>query len=137
MRILIRSIPHQAQRYNTCGDWYWWDANIPAGYIPAGEDSLVIKERTLHIRVSMLKAREMWLVAVHELIEALLCDYAGVSMADVDAFDTEFKGEGEPGDDINAPYYRQHQIATGIERMLAAELGVAWREYEEHINELG
>jgi hypothetical protein len=29
--------------------------------------------------------------------------------------------DSEPDDDLKAPYYRQHQTATGIERLLAVD----------------
>jgi hypothetical protein len=38
--------------------------------------------------------------------------------------------DSEPGDDIHAPYYKQHQLATSVERMLTAELEVDWNAYE-------
>lgn len=123
---LIRGIPHSDQRYDTCGDWYYQE---------------VLGSTVLCINVSRLAdRREMFLVAIHELVEAFLCECAGVTEAEVDQFDyghaqMALKGE-EPGDCITAPYYKQHQIATGIERILAAEAGVSWLEYEKHVEEL-
>jgi hypothetical protein len=123
----IAAIPHKDQRYDTCGDWYY-------GYLPLDE--------TLVINVSSeLSRHEMLLVAIHELIEAFLCECAGITEQQVDAFDHGFEqmrvsADGEPGDQITAPYYHQHQIATEIERILAAEVGVDWLEYERHIQEL-
>jgi hypothetical protein len=76
------------------------------------------------------------LVAVHELIEALLCRVDGVTEDEVDHFDFNFKGDAEPGDDPNAPYYEQHQRASGYERLLAADLQVNWAEYERIIEAL-
>lgn len=82
------------------------------------------------------------LVAVHELVEVLLCDANGFFQNTVDDFDMEYEknrkpgDESEPGDDPKAPYHRQHCIATGVERILAAELGVNWKEYEDCINAL-
>lgn len=93
--------------------------------------------------------REMLLIAIHELIEWTLCQFAGISNEEIDDFDKNHllhhsKPESsnktfaadEPGDCTAAPYYRQHQIASGIERLLAAELGVDWLTYERHIEEL-
>jgi hypothetical protein len=126
MKIFIESIPHAQHRYETCGD-YWIDS-----------------DDTLQIRVSELPdARYMLLVAIHELIEQVLCEQAGVTNEAVDAFDIAYEAlredgdESEPGDSSEAPYYKQHQFATGIERILAAELGVDWMEYERHINARG
>jgi hypothetical protein len=81
-------------------------------------------------------------VAVHELIEAMLCRNLGITDESVTEFDEEFeskRAEGntdEPGDDPHAPYRKQHFFATSIERLLAAELGIDWKKYEEAINNL-
>lgn len=121
LKITIKAIPHAEQRYDTCGD-YWED------------------EEKLHIAVSQLAdRREVLLVAIHELIEWTLCDAAGISNEAIDKFDMSREDDAwarEPGDCIDAPYYKQHQFASGIERILAAELGVDWLTYERHIEEL-
>ncbi len=121
LRIVIESIPHEQQRYNTPGDWFWDDG-------------------TLQIRVSRLSEWKLeFLMAFHELFEAMWCKNEGVSQHDVDRWDTKFelarKDEDtrEPGDSLNAPYYTGHQLATGLERIAAAELGVNWQEYEEEV----
>lgn len=44
--------------------------------------------------------------------------------------------DAEPGDCSEAPYYQQHQFATGIEHVLAAKLGVNWAAYEKANNDL-
>jgi hypothetical protein len=126
MRILIETVPHSQQRYDTCGDW------------------VIDADGTWHIRVSQMPAGPgsrtafALLVGIHELIEMALCQKNGVTEKDVDDFDLHYVGNrDEPGDDIEAPYYREHQIAAGIERILAAELGVDWAEYEAVINALG
>jgi hypothetical protein len=123
MRIVIETILHQAQRYNTVGDW-WTDA-----------------DGTSQIRVSDMQqpAAEL-LVAVHELIEMILCNGSGVEEDEVTKFDRNWKPCGnitEPGDDIAAPYYLEHQIATAVERLLAAQLGIPWPWYEQTVNSLG
>jgi hypothetical protein len=38
------------------------------------------------------------------------------------------------GEDSKAPYYRQHQIATTVERLLAVELGVDWGAYDREVS---
>lgn len=122
MKIIIETIPHETHRYTTVGDWF---------YDPDG---------TLRIKVSDLQdwKREA-LVAVHELVEVLLCKAQGVSQQDVDKFDLDFEqarlegNEAEPGDDPNAPYKKQHCLATSVERLLAAEMGVDWKTYEEQL----
>ena len=125
LEVNIKSIPHTEQRYETCGDWWW-------------------ENGTLYVRVSELSDwRHEFLVALHELVEAMLCKDEGVSQVVVDAFDQRFEDtrpEGntdEPGDCYDAPYYREHQVASGIERLVAAELLLDWQEYERDIEGLG
>jgi hypothetical protein len=112
-------------RYRTCGDW-WVD--------PDG---------TIQIRVSELSDwRREALIAVHELWEGLICKHRGITQEAVDAFDMEYeanRGSGddsEPGDNPEAPYRREHCSATGVERLLASELEVVWKDYEEEIEAL-
>lgn len=125
MNILITTIPHDKQRYPTVGDWEWF-----------GPDQL-------NIRVSdMGNWKYEVLVALHEAIEVLLCKDRDIKQLDVDEFDIEYeknKTEGdtsEPGDHPDAPYKNEHFFATSIERLMAAELGVDWGEYEKTINSL-
>lgn len=125
MKIVIETVPHKSQRYDTVGDWF--------------RDL----EGTLHIKVSEeIGDKAASLVALHELIEVLLCEDRGVTQIAVDKFDVEFEDErepgnnDEPGDDPNAPYYKEHFFATSIERLMAAELNVDWKLYDDAINEL-
>lgn len=132
MKIIIETILHDKQRYPTVGDWYFTEEVRP-------EDSPK-KHEVLHIKVSKLSdwRREM-LVAVHELAEVLICKHRGISQEVVDDFDKKFESarhpdnEDEPGDDPAAPYAREHGIATGIERIMAAELDVNWKDYGDEV----
>lgn len=124
MKITIEIIPHDQHRYSTVGDWLY--------------DS----EGNLIIRVSQLSdwRREM-LIAVHELVEVLICKHDGVTQEQVDQFDAKVFNyaehpDEEPGDDPGSPYKKQHCIATGVERVLAAALGVDWKPYEEELESL-
>ncbi|HEY2106441.1 MAG TPA: hypothetical protein VGH29_11685 [Candidatus Binataceae bacterium] len=114
LQVRLRVIPEREQRYDTVGDWMW-----------SGD--------TLEIRVSREVADEDprygMLVFVHELIEALLCRAAGVTTAQVDAFDMSHMQADEPGADPSAPYHRQHTAAEAAERALAQQLGVNWERY--------
>ncbi len=82
------------------------------------------------------------LVAVHELVEVLTCKNDGVSQEVVDKFDKEFEAnrhpdnEDEPGDEPTAPYVKQHCLATGVERILAQQWGVNWKEYGDELESL-
>jgi len=123
--IHIKTVKHSKQRYPTVGDWLWHG-------------------QTLTIFVSeMCNWRTESLIAIHELVEALLCKDQDVTQKEVDAFDMEYESArrpddwvSEPGDDPTAPYHEQHKFATVIERLLCMELGVKWHEYEKLIQEL-
>lgn len=130
MKITIETIPHSEQRYPTVGDWQ----KTPDG---------------LQIKVSQMSdERYAILVAIHELIEFVLCEQHGISGERVDAFDMAFEKEreeyakagvflvGEPGDNLACPYRNEHAIATGIERIMAAQLEVNWKTYEKEVNSL-
>ncbi len=121
MKISILTQPHNLQRYNTIGDWY--------------TDKIT---GTVYIRVSTLGSwRYELLVAIHELVEAFLCMHDEVAEESVTKFDKQFvERDAEPGDSPNAPYQKQHCIATGVERILAACLGVKWAYYEDAIEKL-
>jgi hypothetical protein len=125
MNITIKTIPHKKQRYPTCGDW-WFD-----------------EQGNLQIRVSDVgNPNYEALVALHEMVEALLCKKRGITAAQVDTFDKAFEAsrqpgnEGEPGDDPKAPYRKEHFFATNIEALMSEELGVDWQKYEEVIDAL-
>lgn len=86
--------------------------------------------------------RYQFLIQFHEMIEAILCEDRDISDEEVTAFDEKFEAEraqglhsstDEDGDDPRAPYHKEHFTATTMERMMAAELGVDWKEYEQAI----
>lgn len=82
------------------------------------------------------------LVAIHELVEQSLCRVHGISNDAITTFDEQYESKrkygvlDEPGNDSSAPYYREHQLALKIERLLADELGVDWIEYNKVIAKL-
>ena len=124
MLIHVEQIPHKNQRYETCGDWQ---------FMPNG----------LHINVSDTGNRmSNLLVAIHEIVEAVLCEANGIKEKDVDAFDIEFEKNrtneslDEPGDDVKAPYHKQHKIADVVERMVALQAGVDWEEHNRRVEDL-
>ena len=123
--IYITTVNHKAHRYETVGDYY-----------RDTHGNLIIKVSDIG------DPRIESLVAVHELIEALICEHNGIAEKDITAFDVAFEkarkpgNVDEPGDDPRAPYKRPHCIATAVERLLAAELGVDWKAYESACNDL-
>jgi len=101
-----------------------------------------------HIEVKSVRLSD-WryelLVQVHELVEAALCKHRGITDETVTEFDAQFekeRAEGmhtpteEDGDDARAPYACEHAFASGIERLLAVELGVNWKSYEKEVESL-
>jgi hypothetical protein len=134
LRIIIETIPHVRQRYDTCGDWQFHEITQPDG-------ELVTE---LHVRVSKeLGPGSTEAVILHELAEALLCRAHGVDEADVDDFDMGcesarrvIKGidlrapgfvlspeyrelaedpDAEPGDMLECPCRQEHGTAWEIE----------------------
>lgn len=122
-KIIIKTIPHKEQRYDTAGDWY--------------SKTSLFTEDAIRIRVSKLgNPKYEFLVALHELIEMFLCHERGIGEDLVDKFDFAWKGNSESGDDPNSPYYKEHQFATIIERLMAHELGVDWQTYNQRLNKI-
>lgn len=121
---LIFTIPHKFQEYSTVGNWQ----------IHNGFPVIFVSE--------LSDWRREALIAIHELVEVLTCTLDGVTQEIVDKFDMEYEknrpegDESEPGDASDAPYRKQHCLATGIERILAAEWGVDWKKYEDELCEL-
>lgn len=126
--IHIKSIPHDKQRYNTLGDFY---------YDQAG---------TLHIMVSELGdpfAESM--IAIHEFIEEMLTRKRGLTEPEILNFDLYYEErikqglvdpDSEPGFSNEAPYMREHIFADSVERMICAFSGLSWNDYEQKLNEL-
>jgi hypothetical protein len=124
MKISITDIPHRHQRYETVGDW-----------VRIGDTDVVL--------VSTMANKDYeFLVALHELVEMYLCNKRKISEKSVTAFDRKFEARrkkgnlDEPGDNKKAPYYREHQAATLVEGLVAAELGIDWRRYTKAVNSL-
>ena len=135
--IVIRFIPHEEQRYDTCGDW---QIEHPRKLDPADE---LARATRLVISVSKSRSyRSNFAIAIHELVEALLCMEHGVTGEEVDQFDMAWTGEKsrvvcfEPGDDPAAPYYNEHQIATTVERIVVEAFGMPWHYHNENLESL-
>lgn len=125
---LIFSIPHKFQEYPTCGNW---------AIMGTGQVVVFVSDTT---RWEFNAA-----IAVHELIEALLCARRGIHENMVTDFDIAFERKrakgivldtSEPGDSPDAPYRREHFTATTIERQFIEAVGVDWNEYEKALNKL-
>lgn len=95
----------------------------------------------MEVRVSKMSDQRYELcLAIHEATEAIMCHYHGVTQKMVDDFDMPLVERGEDdvdaGDLPNCPYAREHTMATAIERILAGELKVPWRTYDDELRRL-
>ena len=123
MNITIKTIPHSEQRYPTAGD-YWFDGD------------------NLEIRISDVgNWKHELLVAIHEIAEVALCKERGITIANIDHFDMNFEADNinhskEPGDDSKSPYQNEHNLATGVERIMCSALNVKWEEYDGALDKL-
>lgn len=97
-------IPHEQQRYDTEGDWQSF-----------GDDLLITVSEKPDLRKCVA-------IAIHEIVEAVLCSQAGITQEQVDAWDMSHLDVKEPGDLPDAPYNRQHCVASIIEDLLTLEL---------------
>lgn len=72
--IVIKTIPHEGQRYATVGDWQWKS------------------DGRLVITVSDMKDwKKEFLVVFHELAEVMLCRARGITQEQVDRFDIDYE----------------------------------------------
>jgi hypothetical protein len=112
--ILLEAVPREQMRppydreEGLCGDWFTDDAG-----------NMVVR-----VAADSLDDDQAFLYALHELVEARLCAKAGVSQEAVDAFDREYKGDGEPGGAADCVYRRQHRQACLVEFLVADMLGL-------------
>lgn len=115
MNITIKTIPHRNQRLEDVGDWQ-------------------IKGNDIAIKISETKNfKYNSLLAIHELVEVILCKDRNISTKEVDMWDIENELRG---DDPKAPYHKEHKFATKIEKLLAQELGVNWKTYDDKVMSL-
>jgi hypothetical protein len=117
MNIHIIKVTKDQMRYDTAGDWY---------YDEAGD--LVIKVATDFPEFPTNDHHN--LVALHELIEVLLCRKRGITQQMVDDFDMGpgsydvIPEDEESGDQPGCPYGKEHRFAMIVEHMMAHELGL-------------
>lgn len=115
----IHTIPHADQRYPTVGDWTIHGDSLVVRVSDAGD-----------WRVNAV-------VAIHELVEALLCFDRSVSQEEVDRWDTiEAVELDEPGESPFAPYAREHRAATVHEFALLDAFDIPIATYEAALDAL-
>lgn len=111
-QIIINFIDPSNQKYDTLGDY-------------------TLKDDILTISVSKSKNDKFdHMVALHELVEAILAYHNDINFKVIDEFDMQFEKAGcigEPGDDIGAPYFHEHHIADVVERLVGTQIGYYYR----------
>jgi hypothetical protein len=110
--IVITTCPYASMRYPTLGDLFYEHGALRIVVATDDEHGLPIDEQ------------EQFLIALHELVEVKLCEARGITQVDVDRFDLAYTGEGEPGDEPDSPYRREHRFAMMLEHLMAHELGM-------------
>ncbi len=104
------------------------------------------REGVLQVRVVDMQ-NEFYekMVVIHELIEESLTKKRGLSEPDIQAFDEYYEQrramglvpeDSEPGFDENAPYVREHTLATSVEMQMCAMAGISWSEYDHYVMNL-
>lgn len=123
MDIIIKVIPESEQRKEVNGADWFWDA-----------------EGNLQVRVSpMSDWRYETALAFHEAFEACLCKNNGVTQKEVDEFDMAFDlaHPNEPdlnaGDEQTAPYRREHNYATIVDRLFIGACQLNWKDYDDEL----
>jgi hypothetical protein len=125
---ILETQPARMIRADQAGDWYFDTHGIITAVSAKLEDP-----------------RSELCVALHELIEAWLCREKGITDEEVTMFDYMFEREraegkhgltDEAGDDHRAPYHVQHRLATTLEIIAAAILGLPWEKHEANVNKL-
>jgi hypothetical protein len=112
-RILIEAVPAAAMRppydqQEGAGDWF-----------VNGDGDLLIR-----VNAADIMDPDAFLMALHELVEMRLCLQQNIPQEVVDAFDAEYEGVGEPGDDPRCPYRHAHRRACLVEFLVADMLGI-------------
>lgn len=115
-KIEIRTAPHETQRYNTAGDYF---------IAPGGVTFFRISD--------MGNPDYNFMIAVHELVEAYLCNKRGIPFSAIDKFDIDHPELDDPGSSKKAPYHTEHMFALKIEKMIAKEMGINWEAYENRL----
>lgn len=114
--ITLSPIHPSKLRYSTVGDWFLRGSEIEVLCADTGEcdDSV-------------------FLVMLHEMIEAKLCLNAGITEEDVTEWDVAHPELEEPGDHPDAPYHKQHCLALIVEQCACKALGLSWEEHESNV----
>ena len=117
-QLQITTLPLQAMRYRTVGDWLPEVCGVRQIFIAAMPDDYAL------------------MVAFHEMMEAHLCQKHGVPAHLVDAWDLTHLDSDDPGALEGCPYFAEHHAATTVERSAARVLNVNWARYDACLTKL-
>jgi hypothetical protein len=121
MRVVIDTVALTDMRnFPQCGDWHF-DGECLTVKVAANGDW-----------------RSEMCIAVHEIVEALLCRTQDIPETAIDDFDRSWRphsGLDEAGADPAAPYYMAHMSAMSLEHHLATVFGLPWARHEALIDE--
>jgi hypothetical protein len=115
--ITIEFIKPEDNRYVTHGDWYEKDGKLKI------------------TSTSYDNENGSFLVALHEFVEAWLCRHDGVDEMDVSAWDLCNPDASEPGELEDAPYFKQHAVATQVEKIVCEAMGIDWEDHNRWVSE--
>ena len=113
--IIVNTIPHKKQRYDTVGDW------------PSPVSGIQ------HFFISSMKKRAYEVaVFTHELIEEEWCTENNITPQIVDDWDMLYTGKytDDPGADPKCPYHKGHMLGLKAERFVIEKVfNLSWKEY--------
>ena len=119
-RIVVETIPHDQQLYDTVGDWR---------FEPQTGTLVVLVSDFGDWRASMA-------VALHEQTEAMLCILRGVTEESVSNWDLEHLDSDDPGNIPEAPYHMEHRTAMHVEYIFAIEAYPEVKAYDATLDKL-
>ena len=110
----------KAMRYKTVGDWTFDDfGNLQIQVLDTGNEQYNT------------------LIAVHELVEAALCRFAGITSEQVDEWDMKAPfANGDGPYTAGCPYLMQHNCAEMIERSVCTWMELSWEVYSDFIDKM-
>lgn len=125
MDISVLTVPNEQIKLRkgfTGADWWWDGAGV------------------LQVRVAseLTDWRARAALALHEVSEALMCRYLGITVAQVDEYDSVYQSLHEvdlnAGDEPDCPYAIPHTFATAIERVFTGCVKLPWKPYDDQLS---
>lgn len=135
MNIICKTVPNdeiKLRRGFTGADWWWAVVSLDNGK----------SKEILNVRIAeeLMDWRERAALALHEIAEALMCKWLGITVAQVDAFDAEYQRTHEidlnAGDEPDCPYAIPHTFATAIERIFTGCVKLPWKPYDDKLSKI-